>query len=463
MILNYIGPFLRVNVLKVDNMLYQLFYLSKESLKHILLYSRCGIQMNHKEINNKLFNNDNNTFKSISPLLAVYKKASPILETHNNRLMWREDKFKKEILVKSNGLMCYDILKLYAILKQILNREEDKKLNDFYLQLAEKQLIFFINNLRNSEGYFVDKVQENTQDMSLDQKDYKFKFSDQLIIMNCCYLLSTLKENSDDYRNFALDIFQAFLDNKDFLYTENKEELLLCALFLKDFYKMSNHPMAKFALIDLIELLLDKSESLEIVEFNNKYSFYSSMFILLNDLDLTEEIEKFNLFKNKAIKSVLYELELGKGLVNSQLNSKEINYNSDDLMNLIIALMLNCKNESSSEINALNKEVYKKYLVSSGIILSWPEVPEINNAERYRNFSKKSEDVLDEQYFRLNSFPSPDESHLAPIFIKNIEYNIKKQRFKQGRISFDSNKNMYIYYIILNNFGDDYLRFHLNK
>jgi len=461
--LNYIGPFLRVNVLKVDNMLYQLFYLSKESLKHILLYSRCGIQMNHKEINNKLFNNDNNTFKSISPLLAVYKKASPILETHNNRLMWREDKFKKEILVKSNGLMCYDILKLYAILKQILNREEDKKLNDFYLQLAEKQLIFFINNLRNSEGYFVDKVQENTQDMSLDQKDYKFKFSDQLIIMNCCYLLSTLKENSDDYRNFALDIFQAFLDNKDFLYTENKEELLLCALFLKDFYKMSNHPMAKFALIDLIELLLDKSESLEIVEFNNKYSFYSSMFILLNDLDLTEEIEKFNLFKNKAIKSVLYELELGKGLVNSQLNSKEINYNSDDLMNLIIALMLNCKNESSSEINALNKEVYKKYLVSSGIILSWPEVPEINNAERYRNFSKKSEDVLDEQYFRLNSFPSPDESHLAPIFIKNIEYNIKKQRFKQGRISFDSNKNMYIYYIILNNFGDDYLRFHLNK
>lgn len=463
MILNYIGPFLRVNALKFDNMLYQLFHLSKESFKHILLYSKCGIQMNHKEVNNKLFNNDNSTFKSISPLLAIYKKASPALESHNNKLIWKEEKFKKELLVKSNGLMCYNLLKLHSTLKDLLNNDDDKKINDFYVQLAEKQLIFFVNNLRNSEGYFVDKTQESIQDLGLKQKDYKFKFSDQLIIMNCCYLLSDLREKLDDYRSFALDIFQAFVDNKEYLYTESKEELLLCALFLKDFYKMSDHPISKFVLIDLIELLLDKSESLEILEFDNKYSFYSLMFILLNELALTDEIEKFNSFKEKAIKNVLYDLELGKGLVNSQLNPKEIEYDSDDLINLIIALMVHCKNNSSSEINALVKDVYKKYLVSSGIILSWPDVPEINNAERYRSFSKKSEDVLDEQYFKLNSFPSPEESHLAPIFIKNIEYSIKKQKFKQGKITFDSYKNMYIFYMIFNNLGEDYLKFHLNK
>ncbi len=461
--MNYIGPFLRVNVLKFDNMLYQLFHLSKESFKHILLNSKCGIQMNHKEINNKIFNNDNNTFRFISPLLAIYKKASPILENHNNKLMWREEKFKKELIVKSNGLMCYNLLKLYTITKQLINNEEEKKINEFYLQLAEKQLIFFINNLRNSEGYFVDKIQESTQDVSLKQKDYKFKFSDQLIIMNCCYILSTQKENADDFRNFALDIFQVFIDNKEYLYTENKEELLLCSLFLKDFYKISNHPISKYVLIDIIELLLDKSESLEIIEFNNKYSFYSSMFILLNDLSLTDEIEKFSLFKDKAIKVILSDLEAGKGLVNSQLNSKQIEYDSDDIMSLLIALMLAFKDDSSAEINNIIKEVYKKYLVASGILLSWPDVPEINNPERYRGFSKKSDDILDEQYFKLKSFPSPEESHLAPIFIKNIEFNIKKQKFKQGRISFDSYKNMYIIYTVLNNLENDYLKFHLSK
>jgi len=461
--LNYIGPFLRVNVLKLDNMLYQLFYLSKESFRHILLNSKCGIQMNHKEINNKSFNNDNNTFRSISPLLAIYKKASPVLESHNNKLFWREEKFKKEILVKSNGLLCYNLLKLYTLAKQIINNEEDKKLNEFYLLLAEKQLVFFINNLRNSEGYFVDKVQESSEDVTLKQKDYKIKFSDQLIIMNCCYLLHLQKENEEDFRNFALDIFQVFIDNKEHLYSESKEELLLCAHFLKDFSKMSNHPVAKFVLVDLIELLLEKSESLDIVEFNNKYSFYSSMFILLNDLPITDEIEKFNLFKTKAIKSVLGDLEVGKGIVNSQMNSKEIEYNSDDIMNLIIALMLYCKNDSSSEINALVKDVYRRYIISSGIILSWPDTPDINNPERYRSFSKKSEDILDEQYFKLNSFPSPEDSLLAPVFVKDLEYNIKKQKFKEGNSSFDSYKNMYIFYLIFNNLGDEYLKFHIKK
>ncbi len=416
--------------------------------------------MNHKELNNKLFNNDNTIFRFISPLLAIYKKASPVLENHNNKLAWREEKFKKEILIKGNGLMCYNLLKLYDILCKTQNDEENKKINDFYLKLAEKQLIFFINNLRNSEGYFADKIQDSTQDTSLKQTDYKFKFSDQIIMMNCCYLLYTLKENAEDFKNFSLDIFQVFIDNKEFLYSENKEELVLCALFLKDFYKCSNHPVAKFILIDLIELLMERSESLEIIEFNNRYSFYSSMFVLLNDLELTYEIEKFSLFKDKLINNVISEIESSKGIINSNLNSKQIEYHSDDLINLIVALILHGEKNSLSEVNILIKEIYKKYLISSGIILSWPDAPEINNAERYKGFSKKSEDILDEQYFKLNTFPNPEESHLAPIFIKNIEYNIKKQKFKQGRISFDAYKNMYNIYMIFNNLSDLYVNFH---
>lgn len=49
-ILKYIGPFLRINKVNPANIKNQLFYLSKESLKEIVLHSECGVSTPVKEI-----------------------------------------------------------------------------------------------------------------------------------------------------------------------------------------------------------------------------------------------------------------------------------------------------------------------------------------------------------------------------------------------------------------------------
>ncbi|MTK12562.1 MAG: hypothetical protein F8N39_10895, partial [Clostridiaceae bacterium] len=62
--MKYIGPFLRINKLKKENVEHQLFYLAKESLKQITLYSKCGVYTSLKELKVKNISNfDINTFK----------------------------------------------------------------------------------------------------------------------------------------------------------------------------------------------------------------------------------------------------------------------------------------------------------------------------------------------------------------------------------------------------------------
>ena len=74
-IMKYIGPFLRINTLDKSNIENQLLHLSKETLKYLVLESKCGITLPIKELKIKTAPNiDINTISSFSPLLCIYKK-----------------------------------------------------------------------------------------------------------------------------------------------------------------------------------------------------------------------------------------------------------------------------------------------------------------------------------------------------------------------------------------------------
>ena len=118
---------------------------------------------------------------------------------------------------------------------------------------------------------------------------------------------------------------------------------------------------------------------------------------------------------------------------------------SEDIILYIINLLERDIEDSSDIIS----KVYKTALCDNGLILSFIDAPEMDNEERYRNQTLKSEDLLEENNFS----PSHDSSYItkgyAPIFLKRLELNRKKNKIKLSKNNFYSSRNMFIFYLIL--------------
>ncbi|MBC2582723.1 hypothetical protein [Clostridium sp. DJ247] len=453
--MKYIGPFLRINKLKKENVQHQLYYLAKESLKQIILHSKCGVTTSVKELKiNNIPNFDINTFKNLSPLLCIYKKANPQLINMDNKLCWNEDKFKKEINIDSNSLMTLCLLELCDYYDYFKNIDVNKyALRKVYLSLCKKQLEFYASYLRNEEGVFIDKKDESdiyTGDIKFLEKNKKFKFSSQAFLMAAYYKCADLSndEDKDNYKNFSLDILNMFLQFKDELYELSDEELTKLCLGLNVFYSYSKNQHCKSLLLDLSELLHDKS--------NNDTSFsqcdlecqcikYINYILLYKNT----EIIKFKTIAENICSSILDLYDPEKGIFIKNSDTRDIQFSCLEISLYIVVCLIHSninKNEDKSDLIIL--DVFKRQLIDSGIILSWPEAPGLNDVERYVNFSLKSEDLIDEQDFRMSSLPIPENCELASVFTKYVTYNKRKETFKLDKLSFDTYKNMFIFFII---------------
>ncbi|MBV7274363.1 hypothetical protein JMF89_06045 [Clostridiaceae bacterium UIB06] len=455
--MKYIGPFLRINKLKKENVEHQLFYLAKESLKQIVLYSKCGIHTSLKDLKTKNIPNfDINTFKDVSPLLCVYKKASTKLINIDNNLCWDEDKFKREINIDSNSLMTLCLLELHDYYSRFRNIDTNKyNLAKLYLLLCKKQLEFYASYFRNDEGVFVDKKDLSdsfTGELTFEEKNKKFKFSSQALFMAAYYKCSCLCKNDDkeNYKNFSLDILNMFLEFKEELYLLDSEELTELCLGLNIFYKYSQNQDCKVLLLDLSELLYEKVND----EFYSPSDFqleqdcknYINFILLYKNTGIIKFKDKSDIIFNNLLE--LYNPE--KGIFIKNTESKDITFSCLEIALYVITCLMDshinaCENKSDLII----LDVFKRQLVDSGIIPSWPETPELQDVERYINYTLKSEDLIDEQDFRMPSIPTPENCELAAIFYKNITYNKKKETFKVSKTSFDTNKNMMIFFLVI--------------
>ena len=122
--MRYIGPFFRMNSLSQKEINGQLFYLSKEAVKTIVLHSKCGLVSPIKRYSKSSSTIDITTNSNFSPLLCVYRKASPTLVHSKNSNGFDEDSFKKEINPSTNALMTLSMLELldyYRSFKDIDN------------------------------------------------------------------------------------------------------------------------------------------------------------------------------------------------------------------------------------------------------------------------------------------------------------------------------------------------------
>ncbi len=449
-ILKYIGPFLRLNSLTVDNIEKQLLFFSRESFKHIVLQSNCGIRTSIQELKlKKIPNFDINIFKRNSPLLCIYKKANPKLEKNG----WDEESFKKEILAGSNAymnLMLTDCAHYYKTFENIdVNLFALSKL---YSQLSIKQLDFFSSNLRSSEGVFIDKKDcsnDLTGELKLEDKSSKFKFSEQALFMAAYYKASLLADSDDAvaYRDFSLDILNMFIDYKDEIYNLSFDELSNLCFAFNIFYEASKNEDAMHILFDLFDLLEEKYNHWDSEKINDKLQS-----LCLLNINFLCGYKNLSLLKYKDLANEIYQTlnsfydsELGIFIKKSE--KKTIDFSAEEIVlyTLCQVLMTKLNPEESQKILT---EVYKRQLINSGLVLSWPDSPSLDSAERYRNFSNKAEDLLDESYFRMPSISTPEINELAPIFVKSISYNKKKDTFEASKNSFYSSKNIPLLYTI---------------
>ena len=110
--MKYIGSFFKANSLSKEEIASQLLFLSKESVNHIVLESRCGISTNYKNLKENFKKDEISFFKNNTPLICIYKKAKPNIYSSKYSKTWDDTTFKKDIPVSSNALMTLSLLRL---------------------------------------------------------------------------------------------------------------------------------------------------------------------------------------------------------------------------------------------------------------------------------------------------------------------------------------------------------------
>lgn len=463
--LRYIGPFFRMNSLSEKEINGQLFYLSKEAVKTIVLNSRCGLVSQIKKYNKLSSSIDITTKSNFSPLLCVYRKASPTFIHSKNSNGFDEETFKKEINPSTNALMSLCLLELLDYYRSFENTDKSiYSINEIYKNLTKDQLDFYSSHLRNREGVFVDKknlLENNAKNFNLVDKDKKFKFSDQAFMMLAYYLYSIKNPNDESaelYKEFSDQILKMFCDFKDQIYDCSLDEICKVVLSLNLLYSYSDgdNEELKDLIIDLSDYAMGK--------FDEKDYYIDSLdtaSLCSIVLTLSYKHTKIITFSEKTTEIInrlytLYDEE--KGAFYKLSSKKEIKYSCFDITFYVLAF-ITYQNiiSNSTEYKLMISTVYKKFIINSGLITSWPEAPTLDDYERYRGFTLNSNDMVDESYFRMPNIPTPDSTGSAPIFNKYVTYNKRKDSFSVGKSSFDSYRNFLNFFLIIHLFKDEYM------
>ena len=464
--MKYIGPFFRINTLTSDEIKYQLFHLSKESIKHIELQSRCGILISNKVLRKYLSTNDINIIKDFSPVVCVYKKAHPlILKSGKHPFCWDNETFKKESLPDSDALLTFCLIELSKYYDLFENVDDELfSLSKVYKAVSRIQLEFYAKSMRNTEGLFIEKKNSGdnyVDSISLTDKSKNISFSYQAYMM-CAYYdyyKSSCDEDKEMYKNFAMEILNMLIDYRNSIYDESTDECGAICYALNIFYGLSKDEKSKMLLLDLCDELTDRLES------KNSLigSLSSSCFTVINLYKSYENTGIYK-FKDKALnlsEDLLSLYDRDKNIVNLQSDKKDVKYTSIDLVLFMVNALYYFKYDESHEDNfeykrKLIPNMYKNLIINSGILTSFPEAPDLNSAERYKNFSYIADDLIEEGKFKLSSIESPSSSNMASIFIKNVSYSTKKCEFSHTKSSFDSSKNIFLFSLFIYLFENDF-------
>ena len=248
-----------------------------------------------------------------------------------------------------------------------------------------------------------------------------------------------------------------FCDFKDQIYDCSLDEICKVLLSLNILYSYNdNNAELKDLIIDLADYAMCKFDEKDY--YINSLDTASLCSIVLT---LSYKHTKILTFSEKTTEIInrLYTLyDEDKGAFYKLSSKKEIKYSCFDITFYILAFIIyqNIIN-SSNEYRMMISTIYKKFIINSGLITSWPEAPTLDDYERYRGFSLNSKDMVDESYFRMPNIPTPNSTGVAPIFNKYITYNKRKDSFSISKNTFDSYRNFLNFFLLIHLFKDEYM------
>lgn len=432
----------------------QLFHLAKESIKTLVLNSKCGL-LAQVRTSKKSSINDISILNNFSPLLCLYRKASPMFIHNKTSHGFDESSFKKEINPSTNATMTLCLLEL----SEYYSHYEEGNRNVLSLEkpfkyLAKEQLQFYSENLRNNEGLFVDKKNisdGNSKGFSLIDKDGNFKFSDQAFMMTAYLLYSHYNsddEISNDYLNFSHEILNMLRDYKSALYDLSFGEITQIFLSLNIFYKYSADEDVKKLILDLGDFLITKFQEKDY--YLDSIDDCSLFYICLMEAYKHTEIISFKEMAKEIMEKLINLYDTDKNMFIKLNDKKESKYSCLEVNFYLLALIISSLEEdNNTELRPLISGIYRKFFVNGGLLTSWPEAPTLDEVERYKKLSLRSDDMLDETYFRMPICPTPKSTGLASVFVKSLNYSKKKDTLSINRNSFDSNKNMLNFFLII--------------
>lgn len=445
----------------------QLFHLSKESVKTLVLNSKCGI-LAQIRTSKKSSIDDISILNNYSPLLCLYKKASPLFIHSKSTHGFDESSFKKEINPTTNALMTLCLLELSEYYSHYNKGKRNViSLEKPFKHITREQLQFYSENLRNNEGLFVNKKNVsdgNLKGFSLIDKDDKFNFSDQAFMMIAYFLYSYYNESdpiSPDYLKFANEILDMFKNYKNALYDLSFNENVQIFLALNVFYKYSSSNDAKRLILDLGDFLISKFQEKDYyLDSIDDCALFS---ICLMEAYKHTEIIAFKEISKEINEKLINLYDADKNTFVILSDKKECKYSCLDInFYLLCLLKYSLQEDSSTELKPIISNIYRKFFVNGGLLTSWPEAPTLDEVERYKKLSLRSDDMLEETYFRMPILPTPKGTGLAPIFVKSLTYSKKKDSLSAKRTSFDSNKNMFNFFLIiylLKDMVEDFMEF----
>lgn len=461
--MRYIGPYFRMNKLTYKEINGQLFHLSKEAIRTLVIESKCGLVDSLKNYKNLSSSIDITTSNNFSPLLCIYRKSSPNYIHSKNYNGFDEDSFKKEISPSTNALLTICILNLATYYSRF--KDIDEKLYNYsniYKKLSKNQLDFYSINLRNNEGIFVDKKnlsENNYKNFNLTDKSNKFKFSDQSFMM-IAYNLYSISYPEDDiseeYSKFSLEILHTLIEFKEKIYNCSFSECCKILLSLNMFYSNTQNEECKILIIDLTDYLINKFE-----EKDYYVDELDSVSLFLINLILSFKHTKIINFNDKADEVInkltsLYDEE--KEVFLKLSSKKDLKYSCFDIVFYFLSIYIYSKEfNRESDFKNIVSSIYKKYFITSGLVTSWPDAPTLDDAERYRSLSFNSSDMMEENFFKMANTQTPLSLGVAPIFKKYVSYSRKKDTFSTSSSSFDSYKNIFIYNLFIFLFKDDFI------
>jgi len=445
----------------------QLFHLSKESVKTLVLNSKCGL-LAQVRTSKKSSINDISILNNFSPLLCLYRKASPMFIHSKSSHGFDESSFKKEINSSTSALMTLCLLELSEYYSHYDEGDRNVvSLEKPFKYLAKEQLQFYSENLRNNEGLFVDKKNVsdgNSKGFSLVDKDGKFRFSDQAFMMDAYLLYSYYNEPdqiSDEFIKFSYEILDMFKDYKSALYDLSFNENTQIFLALNVFYKYSSNPDAKEFILDLGDFLITKFQEKDYyLDSIDDCALFS---ICLMEAYKHTEIITFKEMAKDISEKLISLYDTDKNIFIKLGDKKECKYSCLEVNSYLLSLIMYSNQENKvTELKPIISGIYRKFFVNGGLLTSWPEAPTLDEVERYKKLSLRSDDMLDETYFRMPISPTPKSTGLAPVFIKSLSYSKRKDSLSTNRTSFDSNKNMFNFFLIiylLKDMVEDFMEF----